>query len=130
MGNDVPMVPISWGELIDKLTILEIKCARLRSPDAVTNTERELAILVSVLENLDAPACLPGLRNALAQVNERLWEIEDAIRSKEASGDFGPEFVALARSVYYQNDERWRIKQAINSLLHSVVTEEKQYTRY
>jgi Family of unknown function (DUF6165) len=128
--TDVPMVPISWGELIDKITILEIKCARLRTPDAVANTERELAILVSVLENRDAPACLSGLRKALAQVNERLWEIEDAIRSKEASGDFGPGFVALARSVYRQNDERWRIKQAINSALCSVVIEEKQYTPY
>ncbi len=128
--TDIPMVPVSWGELIDKITILEIKRVRLRTPDAVANTERELAALATVLAGLNAPDGLSGLKTALAQVNERLWEIEDAIRAKEAAGDFGAGFVALARSVYRQNDERMRIKQAINQLLGSVLTEEKQYTSY
>jgi len=125
-----PLVPVSWGELLDKITILEIKRVRLRSPDAVANTERELAALRALLAGLDAPEVLSGLRHALAQVNEQLWSIEDAIRAKEAAGDFGAEFVALARSVYRQNDERGRIKRAINQLLGSELTEEKQYTPY
>jgi hypothetical protein len=127
---DPPLVPVSWGELLDKITILEIKRARLRSPNAVANTEREQAALDAVLAGLDAPDGLPGLRLALTRVNERLWEIEDAIRAKEAAGDFGAEFVALARSVYRQNDERGRIKRAINTLLGSGLVEEKLYSAY
>ncbi len=127
---DPPLVPVSWGELLDKITILEIKRARLRSPEAVVNTERELAALAAVLAALDAPDGLPGLKHALTQVNESLWDTENAIRAKEAAGDFGAEFVALARSVYRQNDERGRIKRAINVLLGSGLIEEKQYTQY
>jgi hypothetical protein len=127
---DPPLVPVSWGELLDKITILEIKRARLRSPEAVVNTERELAALAAVLAAQDAPDGLPGLKRALTQVNESLWDIENAIRAKEAAGDFGAEFVALARSVYRQNDERGRIKRAINVLLGSRLIEEKQYTQY
>ena len=71
------MVPVSWGELIDKITILEIKRARLRSAEAVANAERELAALAAVLAGLDAPDGLAGLKTALAEVNGQLWEIED-----------------------------------------------------
>ncbi len=128
--TDAPAVPVSWGELIDKITILEIKRVRLRTPDAIANVERELAALVHVLAGLSAPDDLAELSAALSRVNEQLWEIEDAIRAKEAGGDFGEEFVALARAVYRQNDERGRIKRAINKLVGSVLTEEKQYTQY
>ena len=128
--TDMPMVPVSWGELIDKITILEIKRVRLSMPKAIANTERELAALTPVLAGLDAPAGLFALKTALSEVNERLWEIEDAIRAMEAGGDFGPAFVALARSVYRQNDERGRIKREINQLVGSVWTEEKQYVSY
>jgi hypothetical protein len=76
------------------------------------------------------PAGLAELRAALAAVNQRLWTIEDRIRENDAKGDFGPGFVALARSVYRENDERVRIKQAINALLGSGLVEEKQYSRY
>jgi hypothetical protein len=127
----VPVVPVSWGELLDKIAILEIKRARLRAPEAVANARRELAALSPALTALaPVPVELPALREALAAVNERLWEIEDRIREKEAQGDFGPDFVALARSVYRENDERGRVKRAINTLLGSVLVEEKQYSVY
>jgi hypothetical protein len=126
-----PVVPVSWGELLDKITILEIKRARLRAPEALANTTRELAALTPVAAAVEpGPDELPALRAALTAVNERLWEIEDRIREKEAAGDFGTEFVALARSVYRENDERGRIKRAINTLLGSVLMEEKQYSVY
>jgi hypothetical protein len=123
-----PVVPVSWGELLDKIAILEIKRQRLRSPDAVANIERELAALGPALSALRPPPLgLAELRAALAAVNQRLWAIEDQIREKDANGDFGSGFVALARSVYQENDERARIKRAINLLLGSGLVEEKQY---
>jgi hypothetical protein len=126
-----PVVPVSWGELLDKIAILEIKQARLRAPEAVANAERELAVLGAALTALEpAPAGLTELRAALAAVNQRLWVIEDQIREKDAQGEFGPGFVALARSVYRENDERWRIKRAINTLLGSGLVEEKAYSAY
>lgn len=126
-----PVVPMSWGELLDKVAILEIKRGRLRAPEAVANAERELSALTAAVAGLEpAPAGLAELRSALASVNQRLWTIEDQIREKEAADDFGPEFVALARSVYRENDERGRIKRAINVLLGSGLMEEKQYSAY
>ncbi len=126
-----PVVPVSWGELLDKIAILEIKRERLRTPEAVANAERELAALAAALALLEpAPAGLAELRAALAAVNRRLWTIEDQIREKDAQGDFGPGFVALARSVYRENDERGRIKRAINTLLGSGLVEEKLYSAY
>ena len=126
-----PVVPVSWGELLDKIVILEIKRIRLRAPEAVANAERELSALAPALAVLEpAPAGLAELRAALAAVNRRLWTIEDRIREKEAAGDFGPGFVALARSVYRENDERGRIKRALNTLLGSGLVEEKQYSAY
>ncbi len=126
-----PIVPVSWGEVLDKIAILEIKRSRLRAPQAVANAERELAALNPCLTMLEpTPAGLAELRTALAEVNQRLWEIEDRIREKDAQGDFGVEFVALARSVYRENDERGRIKRTINTLLQSTLVEEKQYSTY
>ena len=126
-----PCVPVSWGELLDKVAILEIKQRRLRAPEAVANAERELAALRPALTTLaPEPAGLAELRTVLAAVNQRLWTIEDHIREKDAAGDFGPDFVALARAVYRENDERGRIKRAINALLGSGLTEEKQYSAY
>ena len=124
-----PIVPVSWGELLDKISILEIKRLRLRAPGAVANADAELAALRPVVEGVAAVG-LQELQNALAAVNQRLWTIEDRIREKEAAGDFGAEFVALARSVYRENDERGRIKRAINTLLGSGLVEEKQYSVY
>ena len=129
-GSGVPpLVPVSWGELIDKITILEIKCGRLRSPDARANAGHELAALRQVLaEQEPLPAGLHPLKAALEAVNQRLWAIENAVREKDAAGDFGPEFVALARSVYRENDARARLKRAINHLLNSALIEEKEYS--
>jgi len=128
-----PIVPVSWGELLDKVAILEIKRQRLRAPAALANTERELTALAPALAALVREPLglgLAELRSALAAVNQRLWTIEDRIREKEAQGDFGEAFVALARSVYRENDERGRIKRAINTLLGSGLMEEKQYAAY
>ena len=83
-----PSVPVSWGELIDKITILEIKTERLRAPAALANAAHELALLLDVLAELpDAPPGLAALRDELAAVNRRLWDIEDDIRRKEAAAD-------------------------------------------
>ena len=127
-----PLVPVSWGELIDKITILEIKAERLTAPDAARNAEHELGLLRGALAMLgsDAPPELAGLAAALATVNRRLWDIEDAIRAKEDARSFDADFISLARAVYHSNDERSRIKRAINETLRSAIIEEKQYVRY
>ncbi len=124
--ND-PMIPVSCGELLDKITILAIKAERLHGAAARANAARELVLLRGAATGLQR---VPELEAALLAVNIRLWRIEDLIREKEAAGDFGPAFVALARAVYRENDERGRIKQAINTALQSALVEEKQYTRY
>ena len=128
MTTEAPTIPVSWGELADKISIVEIKCARLRAPDAVANTARELAALTAVLAPVAGTVAAECA--ALTAVNTRLWDIEDAIREKEAAQDFGDAFIALARSVYRENDERGRIKAAINRILRSPLVEEKQYSRY
>jgi Family of unknown function (DUF6165) len=126
-----PRVPISWGELIDKITILEIKAERLRVPAARANAAHELALFRGVLAKLaEAPSGLAALRGELAAVNRRLWDIEDDIRRKEAAAAFDAGFIELARGVYRSNDERSRIKRAINELLGSDIIEEKQYVGY
>ena len=122
-----PMIPLSWGEYLDKITILEIKTHRLHAPEARANAARELAAL---RQAASVPPGTAELESALFAVNTRLWRIEDLIREKEAAGDFGPGFVALARAVYHENDERGRIKQALNRLLRSALVEEKQYSAY
>jgi hypothetical protein len=122
-----PIIPVSWGELLDKIAILEIKTRRLRVPQARANAMHELILLRQAAAGRPA---LSALEAALLAVNTRLWRIEDLIREKEAAGDFGPGFVALARAVYYENDERGRIKQAVNRLLRSALVEEKQYSAY
>ena len=124
---NAPTIPISWGELLDKIAILTIKVDRLRNALARTNAEQELAMLRAVAASVRGVAELDA---ALLAVNMRLWRIEDLIREKEAAGDFGAAFVALARSVYRENDERGRIKAAINRALGSVLVEEKQYAEY
>ena len=127
-----PLVPVSWGELIDKITILEIKTERLNAPGAALNAEHELGLLRDALATLgsDAPPELAGLAVELAAINRRLWDIEDEIRAKEAARSFDADFISLARSVYHGNDERSRIKRAINALLGSAIIEEKQYVGY
>lgn len=126
----MPDVPVSWGEALDKITILEIKSRRLSNPTALENVRKELALLRAVEAQVVGEPRLAPLRDGLVAVNEALWEIEDAIREKEAAGDFGPEFVELARSVYRRNDERAALKREINALLKSELVEEKSYASW
>jgi hypothetical protein len=124
-----PAVPVSWGELLDKITILEIKEERIADPAARANVRRELGLLRQIAApGLDDPSA-GRLLASLRRVNERLWDIEDDIRSKEAQGDFGPEFVALARAVYKTNDARALLKKELNVLLQSELVEEKSYAQ-
>ena len=129
--NRQPSIPVSWGELIDKITILEIKSERLRSRAALANVQRELAQLLPIASEAESlEPKLGSLRAELKRVNETLWGIEDDIRAKEAANAFDADFIALARAVYRNNDERGRLKQDINALLKSDIAEEKQYSRY
>ena len=125
-----PTVQISWGELIDKITILEIKQRRLTSTEATANVRRELAVLTAAENMYSHHSDLKSLKDELRLVNEALWEIEDKIRQKEASKLFDQEFIELARSVYINNDKRANLKRKINGLLGSPLVEEKQYSTY
>ena len=125
------LVPISPGELIDKITILEIKSQRMTDPAKLHNVRTELALLndtwrASPCSATDIGAEWTGLR----EVNGRLWDIEDRIRDKERDGAFDDVFVELARAVYVTNDERAAIKKKINTKLGSTLVEEKSYADY
>lgn len=123
--------PVSFGELIDKVTILEIKAERIADPAKVANVRRELDLLNETWAAHPASATdIAELRAALKIVNERLWVIEDDIRIKEKRQEFDAVFIRLARSVYFENDERARIKRAINERLGSTLVEEKSYQDY
>ena len=128
--RNVPMVVLSWGEVIDKITILEIKQQRLSSAEAIDNVRRELAVLNNVVASTAVPEGLAALKQALKAVNEKLWDIENKIRAKEAANTFDHQFIELARSVYINNDERAKLKREINNILKSELVEEKQYTSY
>ncbi len=124
-------VEIAPGELIDKITILEIKSERMDDPAKLENVRRELEILSSTRDaELDASGELDDLAAKLKTVNEKLWVIEDDIRDCEAASDFGETFIGLARAVYQTNDERARLKREINVLLGSEIIEEKSYKPY
>jgi len=125
------LVPVSWGEVIDKITILEIKAERLADPAKLANVGNELAALVAVREReFPGHAALAGLSAVLKAINEKLWAIEDDIRDCERAKDFGAKFVALARAVYVTNDERAQAKRRVNELLGSALVEEKSYAPY
>ncbi|MBV9908887.1 MAG: glycosyltransferase family protein [Hyphomicrobiales bacterium] len=120
--------PCSLGELIDKITILRIKAERIQEPQKLANVHRELKLLERrASENGAHGSSLDLLTDQLAHVNARLWTIEDALRECEREGDFGARFIALARSVYCENDTRAAIKRAINTLMSSALVEEKSY---
>lgn len=124
-------VEVSVGELLDKITILEIKSERITDSAKVANVNKELGILRQTWAESDLSATdvsEPMLR--LKAVNEELWEIEDGIRIKEAAGEFDEKFIALARSVYFRNDVRADIKKELNLLLGSALVEEKFYVDY
>lgn len=126
-----PLAPVSWGELIDKITILDIKAARLEDPAKRANVERELAALSAARDRAGvASPALAALTRELRAINAALWEIEDEIRDHERAGDFGPRFVELARAVYRTNDRRAEAKGRVNRLLNSALVEEKSYAAY
>ena len=126
-----PQVPISWGELFDKITILQIKLENLTSKNALENVEQELKKLQSILtQNGSKTMETIRLEGELRRTNQQLWGIEDKIRDKERANSFDDEFIQLARSVYITNDERSRIKRKINDLLGSELVEEKSYAEY
>jgi hypothetical protein len=125
------LIPVSPGELLDKLTILEIKLERIDDEAKLANVRREHELLSRVrrggmLENPDVDPLYERLR----EINEALWDIEDEIRGEEAGRRFGERFVELARSVYRCNDERAAVKRRINRLLGSEIVEEKSYREY
>lgn len=124
-------VPVSFGELLDKIAILEIKSERMSDPDKLANVRRELDELRSTWgQSAQATIDIADLLAALKAVNERLWVIEDDIRIKESKQEFDAEFIRLARAVYFENDERARVKRDINIKLGSALVEEKSYQDY
>ncbi len=124
-------IPISHGELIDKITILEIKSERIADAAKLANVRVELDLLNATWAADAASATDIGAeRSGLRTVNEALWDIEDRIRVKEKAKAFDAEFIELARSVYVTNDERAALKRAINEKLGSTLVEEKSYEDY
>ena len=125
------LVPISPGELLDKITILRIKAARMRDAAKVANVRHELSLLEKTWKDSGAAAAdLAAEESALTRVNEKLWVIEDEIRDEERARRFEQKFIELARAVYVTNDERAAIKKRINTALGSTIVEEKSYQQY
>ena len=124
-------VPVSFGELLDKIAILQIKSERMTDPAKLANVRNELSALERTwMAHPAAGGDVAELRAQLKAVNERLWAIEDDIRMKERAQAFDEEFIRLARAVYFENDERARIKKDINLALGSAYVEEKCYQDY
>jgi hypothetical protein len=124
-------VPLSPGEVLDKITILRIKSKRMADPKKLANVRLELVALENVWKNSAyAGSDIDGEVEALLAVNERLWTIEDQIRDKERAQEFDAEFIRLARAVYIENDERAAIKRRVNLKLGSSLVEEKSYAEY
>ncbi len=125
------LVPVSFGELLDKIAILQIKSERMSDPVKLANVRNELTALEATWGAHPASKQdIAALRAELKSVNERLWVIEDDIRLKEKTQAFDAEFVKLARSVYFENDVRARVKKEINLALGSAYVEEKSYQDY
>jgi len=125
------LVPLSPGELLDKITILRIKAQRIENAGKLANVRRELALLEQYWSQaVAAPNELAADEAALARVNSELWDIEDRIREHEAQRRFDAGFIELARAVYLRNDERAAIKHRVNLKLKSAIVEEKSYQPY
>lgn len=124
-------VPISPGELIDKLTILEIKAASIGDASKLANVKVELQLLQETWRSCAyASSDIQAEWSQLRGINQKLWDIEDEIRDKERERKFDQEFIDLARAVYVTNDERAAVKRRINTKLGSRIVEEKSYARY
>lgn len=122
--------PISYGELIDKITILDIKNARIKDEEKLINIQKELENLNKTLSTISDLDSIASEREKLAEVNTKLWDVEDSLREHERKFLFNDEFIELARSVYHLNDERSRLKKTINIALKSSIVEEKSYSDY
>lgn len=124
-------VVLSVGELIDKITILQLKMKFIKNKKQLNNVSNELETLKPLLKenNLETPK-INGLFAELYEINLKLWKIEDKIREKERQSDFKDEFISLARSVYFTNDKRAEIKKKINLISGSELIEEKSYEKY
>ena len=124
-------VPISLGELIDKITILRIKSNKINSSEAQKNIRLELEKLEHILNTkMLINTNLKNFQIKLSKINQTLWDIEDQLREKEREKKFDKKFISLARMVYYKNDERAKIKRMINKSFGSELIEEKSYTQY
>jgi len=124
-------VPVSPGEVLDKITILEIKSERMSDPEKVANVRVELALLQETWNNfIKNDDKIQRLHEQLKEINEALWEIEDDIRDKERAKEFDERFIELARAVYVTNDRRSEVKKQLNLHLGSGIVEEKSYQDY
>ena len=134
MTHDGVMIPVSVGELCDKITILGIKSQKITNKAKLRNINTELFALNDVLSSIVLSGFTDEMRaNIMAElrdVNQQLWDVEDHLRRLERDGSFGARFVELARSVYKLNDHRARIKREINALFFSTIVEEKEYVEY
>jgi hypothetical protein len=125
------LIPVAPGELIDKITILQIKSARITAADKLAHVQRELKELQATHSRMIEPSeQLMRWTAELRSVNETLWDIEDSLRACEREQDFGDRFIALARQVYQCNDRRAELKRQINLFLNSTLVEEKSYAPY
>jgi hypothetical protein len=122
--------PISIGDLIDKITILQVKLEKITDPEKLQHIAHELELLSTTLTHIPQSPELNECMQQLHIINRTLWDIENAIRAKEAAQIFDTEFIELARSVYLNNGQRHAIKRTINMLTGSEIIEEKQYTKY
>lgn len=125
------LVPVSPGELLDKITILRIKSARMTDAAKLANVRHELTLLEQTWRaSVPAGDAVADDERALQSVNERLWDVEDRLRDLEAEQRFDKDFIELARAVYVRNDERAAIKKRVNTRLGSKLVEEKSYRPY
>ncbi len=128
---DIIQVPVSPGEVLDKITILEIKSERISDPEKVSNVRRELELLDATWrQSVEQDETVNRIHAELKTINEALWEIEDDIRDKERAREFDERFIELARSVYVTNDQRANAKRELNIYLGSEIVEEKSYQDY
>ena len=121
------LAPIAFGELVDKISILEIKGDRIADPAKNANVRRELEVLNRVLANFAPMSGFAGLKAELRRINEALWDLEDEVRRCEREKDFGPLFIEAARGIYKTNDRRAAVKRELNELAGSSLLEEKSY---
>jgi hypothetical protein len=128
---DIIQVPVSPGEVLDKITILEIKSERIDDAEKVANVQRELKLLqASWRQAVEQDETVSRIHTELKTINEALWVIEDDIRDKERAREFDQVFIDLARSVYVTNDQRANAKKELNTYLGSEIVEEKSYQDY